>query len=88
MLQRYHQVSQMLHNAMPPHANKRDIRHPCESVITYTHEPLADGPEYLRDGVGDADHIGAERTGVTHLVHAWHQQAHNVCSSHPLSSVP
>ena len=38
-----------------------------------------EGAEYVRAGVGDGHLIGAERTGVTHLVHAWHQQAHPVC---------
>ena len=39
----------------------------------------ADDAEYIRDGVGCAEEIGTERTGVTHLVHAWHQQGHPVC---------
>jgi hypothetical protein len=72
----------MLHSDLPPHANTCDIRHPCESVMTYAQEPMQGDVEYVRDGVGDADHIGAERTGVTHLVHAWHQQGRPVCHYH------
>lgn len=87
MLKRYHQCAQEMHKFLPPHANKRDIRHPDETVMTYTCEPSAavtghagdGGAEYIRDGVGDAEEIAAERTGVTHLVHAWHQQGHPVC---------
>jgi hypothetical protein len=37
-----------------------------------------DGPEYVREGVDPAEEIFSERTGVTHLVHAWHQQGHPV----------
>jgi len=71
---------QELHSGLPPHANKRDICHPGDHVMSYMHEPLLEGEaEYVRDGVGDAEQIGIERTGVTHLVHAWHQQAHQVC---------
>ena len=79
MLRRYHQCAQELHKFLPPHANKPDIRHPSENIMTYSHEPYQEGPEYVRDGVGDDDQTGAERTGVTHLVHAWHQQGHPVC---------
>ena len=34
--------------------------------------------EYQREGVDLAYVLTAERTGVTHLVHAWHQQGHPV----------
>lgn len=79
MLRRYHETAQELHSGLPPHANKRDIRHPGDRVMSYLHEPLPEGEaEYVRDGVGDDERIGIERTGVTHLVHAWHQQAHKV----------
>jgi hypothetical protein len=91
MLKRYHQVAQEMHKFMPPHANKRDIRHPDETVMTYSHEPLVvagpagvAGAEYIRDGVGDAEEVASERTGVTHLVHAWHQQGHTVCIRYSL----
>lgn len=82
MLQRFHEASQELHSVLPPHANKRDIRHPKEKIMTYSYESLSDSPEsqeYLREGIGNASQIGEERTGVTHLVHAWHQQGHPVC---------
>ena len=81
MLQRYHESAQELHSRLPPIANKRDIRHPYEKVMTFTHKPQPEeekGAEYVRDGVGDGCLVGTERTGVTHLVHAWHQQAHPV----------
>ena len=82
MLQWYHQCAQELHKFLPPHANKRDVRHPNECVMTYSLElpdDCADDAEYIRDGVGCAEEIGTERTGVTHLVHVWHQQGHPVC---------
>jgi len=82
MSRRYHQSAQELHKFLPPHANKRDIRHPSENVMTYSCEALPgpdDSAEYVRDGVGSAVEIGAERAGVTHLVHAWHQKGHPVC---------
>ena len=50
--------------------------------MRYSYESFSDSPEsrgYLREGVGSAGQIGEERTGVTHLVHAWHQQGHPVC---------
>ncbi|KIM35729.1 hypothetical protein M413DRAFT_32286 [Hebeloma cylindrosporum] len=56
MLQRYHEITQELHSLMPPHVNKRDIRHPSETVMTYTHQALQEGPEYVRDGVGEQAH--------------------------------
>ena len=61
MLKRYHQGAQELHKFLPPHANKRDIRHPNESVMTYGLEPppdCAEGAEYVRDGVGCAGDRG------------------------------
>jgi hypothetical protein len=80
MLLRYHESAQELHSRLPPVANKRDIRHPYEKVMTFAHEQQPEeGAEYVREGVGGGRLIGAERTGVTHLVHAWHQQAHPVC---------
>jgi len=82
-MQRYHEASQELHSCLPPCANKRDIRHPEEKVMSYSYELLSENQEnveYLRDGIGSTSHIGAERTGVTHLVHAWHQQGHPVCA--------
>lgn len=84
MLVRYHEASQELHSVLPPCINKRDIRHPNESVMTYNYESILDSedlesPEHIRDGVGSESRFGQERTGVTHLVHAWHQKGHPVC---------
>ena len=48
--------------------------------MTYT-KSTSDPPEdleYIRDGVEDVGEFGRERTGVTHLVHAWYQQGHSV----------
>lgn len=78
MLEWYHQITQELHSVLPPHVNKRDIRHPSEKIMTYHLSPLLEPPEYVRDGVGDLELFGMERTGVTHLVHAWHQQGRKV----------
>lgn len=77
MLRRYHQCAQELHQFLAPHANERDIRHPNQTLMAYSLQPPPDCPEeYIREGVGSAEEMGAERTGVTHLVHAWHQQGH------------
>ena len=52
--------------------------------MPFSFESISDSPEipsqeYLREGVGSESQIlGEERTGVTHLVHAWHQQGHPV----------
>lgn len=81
MLLKYYEVTQELHSSLSPHVNKHNIRHPGNCVMSYMHTqepPLEGEAEYVRDGVGDAEQIGIERTGVTHLVHAWHQQAHKV----------
>jgi hypothetical protein len=65
---------------VPPCAHKRDIRHLEEKVMSYSYELLSEiqeNAEYLRDGIGSTSQIGAERTGVTHLVH---KLGHPVCA--------
>ena len=79
MLLRYHEACQELHSVLPPCANKRDVRHPDDKIMAYSLEVVSgENEEPLRDGVGSKSQIGEERTGVTHLVHAWHQQGHPV----------
>jgi len=78
MLQRYHEIMQELHSVLPSHINKCDVRYPSENIMTYTLDSTMDSLEYIRDGVGDLELFGKERTDITHLVHAWHPQGHKV----------
>lgn len=70
--QRVAQASQCLHSVLPPKCAASDIRHnPDEEVLLYD---VGIDDHLLRCGVGYTP--GCERTGVSHLVHAWHAQGH------------
>lgn len=81
----------MLHSVLRPILNERDIRHEDQAdVMEYLREGVGKGESEKAEVSGSQEELAesqekvSERMGITHLVHAWHQQGHPVCFPFPI----
>jgi hypothetical protein len=88
-------ATQVLHHFCHPQKSQKDGRHDFEDfLMRYTRMPDKAAKECAHDEDGQWDfvhdgltyryadeHEASERTGVTHLVHAWHMQGHHATKS-------
>jgi hypothetical protein len=75
---------QFLASVVHPVANEKDAHHSDEKVMQYPTSKTDSEIEYVREGIQVHDQsFEYERTGVTHLVHAWHAQGHKVTPTSP-----